>query len=62
MKYGALATDPVYSYAVGVKPEYIDASFAAVDDEFGSFAQYLRTGLDIDAATLARLRKNFLVG
>ena len=62
VKYGALATDPVYSYAVGVKPEYIDASFAAVDDEFGSFAKYVRTGLDIDAATLARLRKNFLVG
>ncbi len=61
VRYGALVEDPAYSYAVGVKPEYIDTSFEAVDDEFGSFAQYLRKGLDVDAATLARLRRNFLV-
>jgi protein-tyrosine phosphatase len=62
VRYGALVDDPAYSYAVGVKPEYIEISFGAVDDEYGTFANYLRKGLDVDAATLARLRKNFLVG
>ncbi len=39
-----------------VRPEYLDAAFAAIDETYGSFDNYLRRCLYIDDATLERLR------
>lgn len=39
-----------------VRPEYLQAAFAAIDERYGSFAAYLRDGLGLDEATLSRLR------
>lgn len=46
----------VLAPVLGVFPEYLDASRASVDAEFGSFEEYLETGLGIDAATVDRLK------
>jgi len=43
-----------------VRPEYLDAAFAAIDEKYGSFEGYLREGLGIDDATLERLRSTLL--
>jgi protein-tyrosine phosphatase len=39
-----------------VRPEYLDASFTAIDERYGSFDNYLDQGLGIDEQTLQRLR------
>ena len=43
-----------------VRADYIDASFAAVDEHWGGFDSYLREGLDFSEADLGRLRGNLL--
>ena len=43
-----------------VRPEYLDASFSAIDEHYGSFDNYLDQGLGIDAQTLERLRAALL--
>ena len=43
-----------------VRPEYLQASFAAIDEHYGSFDNYLYRGLGIDEATLQRLRSALL--
>lgn len=43
-----------------VRPEYLDAAFEAMDEKYGSFEGYLRKGLEIDDATLERLRSALL--
>lgn len=43
-----------------VRPEYLNASFAAVKQKYGTFASYLRKGLGVDARTLAALKENLL--
>ena len=43
-----------------VRPEYLEAAFAAIDEKYGSFEEYLHEGLGIDEATLERLRSNLL--
>lgn len=43
-----------------VRPEYLDASFTAIDERYGSFANYLDQGLGIDEPTLQRLRTALL--
>ena len=43
-----------------VRPEYLQASFAAIDEHYGSFDNYLDQGLGIDEATLQRLRAALL--
>ncbi|WP_406059198.1 tyrosine-protein phosphatase [Streptomyces sp. NBC_01077] len=40
----------------------LDASFAEVEEEFGSFRTYLRKGLGIDDQELKGLKKDLLVG
>ena len=42
------------------RPEYIDASFAAVKKQYGTFDTYLRKGLGISKAEIAKLKKNLL--
>ena len=39
-----------------VRPEYLQASFTAIDEHYGSFDNYLDQGLGIDGQTLERLR------
>ena len=43
-----------------VRPEYLEAAFAAIDEHYGSFDNYLDQGLGIDEATLQRLRAALL--
>lgn len=43
-----------------VRPEYLDASFTAIDERYGSFDNYLDQGLGIDEPTLQRLRTALL--
>jgi protein-tyrosine phosphatase len=43
-----------------VRPEYLEAAFAAMDEKYGSFEGYLHEGLGIDDATLERLRSALL--
>ena len=43
-----------------VRPEYLEAAFAAIDQKYGSFEGYLHEGLGIDEATLERLRSALL--
>jgi protein tyrosine/serine phosphatase len=43
-----------------VRPEYLQASFAAIDEQYCSFDNYLDQGLSIDEQTLQRLREALL--
>jgi protein-tyrosine phosphatase len=43
-----------------VRPEYLQAAFAAMDEHYGSFDNYLYQGLGIDEQTLERLRAALL--
>ena len=42
------------------RPSYLEAAFATIDAEYGGVDRYLREGLGIDDATLARLRTQLL--
>jgi protein-tyrosine phosphatase len=42
------------------RPEYLQAAFDTIDADYGSTQAYIRDGLRIDAATLARIRSNLL--
>ncbi|WP_018179596.1 tyrosine-protein phosphatase [Jongsikchunia kroppenstedtii] len=48
--------DPI----LGVQASFLDAAFDQMNKSFGSFANFVRTGLGIDDATLAALRKKML--
>ncbi len=41
-----------------VRRKYLEAAFEAIDQRYGSFDIYLRSGLGLDEPTLARLREN----
>ena len=43
-----------------VRPEYLQASFTAIDEHYGSFDNYLDQGLGIDEQTLEKLRAALL--
>ena len=45
---------------MGVKPDYLNAAFNAIDNEYGSVDGYLTQGLGITSQTLQRLRKLYL--
>jgi protein-tyrosine phosphatase len=45
-----------------VKASYLEGAFEEVDRRYGSFDAYVREGLGLDAAAVARLRARFLVG
>jgi protein-tyrosine phosphatase len=40
--------------------EYLQSSFDAVDDQYGSFDKYVSKGLGVNKATLAKIRANLL--
>lgn len=57
----SLMADPsLLAPVLEVRPEYINASFAAVKKKYGTFDAYLRKGLGISKADLAALRRNLL--
>jgi len=43
-----------------VRPGYLEAAFAAIDEKYGSFEGYLHEGLGIDEVTLESLRSALL--
>jgi protein-tyrosine phosphatase len=43
-----------------VQPEFLEASFAAVDEDFGGIEGYLRDGIGLKASDRARLRELYL--
>jgi protein-tyrosine phosphatase len=47
---------------LGVRPEYLQAGFDAVDKDYGSMDRYAREGLGLSDATIQALRNNFLAG
>ncbi|HEX4181216.1 MAG TPA: tyrosine-protein phosphatase [Caulobacteraceae bacterium] len=50
--------EPVFT----VRAAYLNAAFEEVDRRYGSFDRYLKDGLGLDDAALARLRARFLMG
>ena len=44
----------------GVKEEYLAAAFAAIEEEYGSFENYIEHGLGISAEDIARIREFYL--
>ncbi|MEI7770126.1 MAG: tyrosine-protein phosphatase [Chloroflexales bacterium] len=47
---------------LGVEAAYLQATFAAIERAYGSFAAYARDGLGLDAAAIAELRDTLLEG
>jgi len=45
----------------GIKREYLDASFAAANAQFGDFAGYITNGLGINDSEIATLQKKYLM-
>jgi protein tyrosine/serine phosphatase len=45
---------------LGVRPEYLEASFKEMHDQFGSIKDYFATGLGIDAGGQQALRDRFV--
>jgi protein-tyrosine phosphatase len=45
---------------LGVEAAYLQAAFAAIDREYGSFAAYARDGLGLDSGAIERLRSYLL--
>jgi len=48
--------------ALTVRAAYLQAAFDEVEQRYGSFDRYLKDGLGLDAAAVARLRERFLTG
>ncbi len=45
---------------VGVAPEFLDATFAIIDEKYGCFENYQRDGLGLDVKAIDHLRKTYL--
>jgi len=56
------ALRPIYQPLLAVEPAYLASGFNTVEAQYGSFADYLAKGLDLNAKTLKQLRANLLVG
>lgn len=59
---GALIDPALLEPVLGVAPEYLESSFEAVEDEYGSIEAYATEGLGLDDATLDALRGQLLTG
>src|SRR6185436_11756577 len=54
---GALLYDPeLLRPLIEARREYLQASFDAADEQYGSFNKYVSKGLGVDKATLAKIR------
>ncbi|MDI2127782.1 tyrosine-protein phosphatase [Yinghuangia seranimata] len=61
LKYAGLMQNPdLLDPLLGVQQQYLDAAFDEVTKQFGTFDRFLRDGLDLDRATLAKLRLQLL--
>ena len=47
---------------LGVRAEYLQAGFDAVDKDYGSMDRYVHDGLGLSDATIQALRSEFLAG
>lgn len=47
---------------LGVKEIYLKTSFDVLEKEYGSFDNYLKTGLELNSETIKRLRDNLITG
>ncbi|UNS98924.1 tyrosine-protein phosphatase [Streptomyces tubbatahanensis] len=56
------AVEDAYEPLLGVRKTYLDASFARVDHDYGTFDHYLAAGLRLADDDLAALRDELLVG
>ncbi|MET9616620.1 tyrosine-protein phosphatase [Kitasatospora indigofera] len=56
------AYQAVYKPLLDVRAEYLNAGFDEVQQKFGSFDDYLRSGLGLDGRDLRDLRSQLLVG
>ncbi|MGW5072331.1 tyrosine-protein phosphatase [Rhodococcus sp. NPDC004095] len=56
------AAAAVYRELLGVDASYLEASFAEVDKNYGTFDRYLVDGLGLSPATIAKLKFTLLVG
>ncbi|WP_369206700.1 tyrosine-protein phosphatase [Streptomyces sp. PU-14G] len=56
------AVEDAYEPLLGVREPYLDASFARVDRDYGTFDHYLSSGLHLADDDLATLRDALLVG
>ena len=45
---------------MGVEEAWLEAAFAQIDATWGSFDNYVETGLQLNAADIRRLRDNLL--
>ena len=52
--------DAVAKALIGVQADYLNAAFAAIDDQFGSIEAYFSAS-GVNAATIARLQDRFIV-
>jgi protein tyrosine/serine phosphatase len=57
---GRRPTDAAVAYAIGVDAEFLDESFAAMRDRFGSVDGYLEGALGLDGAMRTRLHDRLL--
>ena len=51
---------PPMQAIAGVKPEWLEATFSAIREEYGDFANYLKYGLAIDGDSMAKIRNNLV--
>lgn len=49
---------PAIKSIIGAHAEQMEAAFAAIDEEYGSFENYLSEGLSLTEADLAAIREN----
>ncbi|MFE2287788.1 tyrosine-protein phosphatase [Streptomyces sp. NPDC059443] len=52
----------VYKPMLDVRPEYLNSGYDEVKAKYGTFDNYLKSGLGIDARELKQLKKDLLVG
>lgn len=52
----------VYKPMLDVRPEYLNAGYDEVKAKYGTFDNYLKSGLGVDARELKQLKKDLLVG
>ncbi len=60
-KYGMNLEADLLLPVLRVAPEYLQAAFDAIDEEFASFEAYLEEALGVNAAQQEELRRRYLI-
>lgn len=58
--FGTSADPEVLDALIGVAPEYLDAAFASIEQDFGSFENYLQRGAGVAPSVLQGVRAQLL--